>query len=181
MDVLSNPAKVLRKHTVASVTLETAWKTWTTVEGVTSFFAPKANIEAQAGGRYELLFYQKAPRGFQGTEGCKVLSIDPPKGLAFEFLARPEFPNARRIRTRVDVLIEQVLGGGLVKFSVVHSGFLEGEEWDECFELFNWDWEVVLGRLQYRFYAGPIDWSHPYMPLGIGSRPLRKLREHVSM
>lgn len=164
---------------MASVSAETAWKTWTTTEGVTSFFAPKANIEARVGGRYELLFDLKAPRGFQGTEGCKVLSVDPPMNLAFEFLAPPEFPNARRILTRVDLVLENVLGGGLTKINIAHSGFLEGEEWDECFEFFNWDWDLVLGRVQHLSLAGPIDWSHPYIPLGIGSRPLTKLREQI--
>lgn len=179
MNGLNNPARILRKQTVASVSAETAWKTWTTTEGVASFFAPKASIEARVGGRYELLFDLQAPRGFQGTEGCKVLSIDPPKNLAFEFLAPPEFPNARRIPTRVDLVLEQVLGGGLLKINITHSGFSEGEEWDESLEFFNWDWDLVLGRLQYRLFAGPIDWNHPYIPPGIGSRPRRKLREHV--
>ena len=179
MTVASNSARILRKQTVASISAETAWKTWTTTEGVTGFFAPKANIEARVGGRYELLFDLKAPRGFQGTEGCKVLSIDPPRYLAFEFLAPPEFPNVRRILTRVDLVLENVLGGGLIKTNITHSGFLEGEEWDESFEFFNWDWDLVLGRFQYRSYAGPIDWSHPYIPPGTGSSPLRKLREHI--
>ena len=146
------------------------------MEGVTSFFAPKANIEPKVGGPYELLFDLKAPRGFQGTEGCKLLAFEPSNSLSFQFLPPPEFPNARRIQTRVDVVIEQVLGGGLVKFNVAHSGFEEGEEWDECFEFFDWNWDVVLGRLQYRFNAGPIDWNHPYMPPGIGDRPRRKLQ-----
>ena len=175
----NNSAGTLRKQTVASVPAETLWKTWTTTEGVTSFFAPKANVEARVGGRYELLFDLKAPRGFKGTEGCKVLNLNPPSNLSFEFLAPPEFPNARRVSTRVDVVIEQVFGGGLTKVNITHSGFLEGEEWDECFQFFDWDWDLVLGRLQYQSYAGPIDWSRPYIPPGIGSRPLRKLRERV--
>ena len=176
---MSSPIKTLRKQTVGSATPEAAWQTWTTPEGVTSFFAPKANIEPKVGGRYELLFDLKAPRGFQGTDGCILLGFDPPNALAFQFLPPPEFPNARRIQTRVDVFLEQVLGGGLTKFNITHSGFLEGEEWDECFEFFNWNWDVVLGRLQHRFNAGPVDWNNPYMPPGIGNRPQRKLRANL--
>ena len=96
-------------------------------------------------GFYELFFDLKAPRGFQGTEGCRVLSINPPRSLAFEFLAPPQFPNVRRVRTRVDVLFEEVLSGGLVKVSLAHSGFVEGEEWDECFDFFSW---CVVDRLE---------------------------------
>ncbi len=141
---MTSPPRFVRKQTVVSISPETAWKTWTTIDGVTSFFAPKANIDPNVGGPYELFFDLKAPRGFQGTEGCKVLK------------------------------------GGLVKVSLVHSGFVEGEEWDESFDFYSWSWDLVLGRFQHRFSAGPIDWNHPYWPSGIAARPQRKLRDHLS-
>ena len=175
-----NSSKVIRKETITSATLEDAWKAWTTVEGVTSFFVPKANIEPVVGGRYELFSSLKAPKGFQGTEGCKVLRFEPLKHLLFDFIAPPQFPNVRRLRTRVDVMFDQVVKGGIVKLDLVHSCFLEGEEWDEFFEFSNWNWDLVLGRFQYRFSVGPIDWNNPYIPRGISARPERKLRDHVS-
>src|SRR2546427_9755515 len=119
---LINSSKVIRKETITTATVEDAWKAWTTVEGVTSFFVPKANIEPVVGGRYELFSSLKAPKGFQGTEGCKVLAIEPQKHLAFEFIAPPQFPNVRRLRTRVDVMIDQVVKGGVVKVDLAHSG-----------------------------------------------------------
>ncbi|MBO0888303.1 SRPBCC domain-containing protein, partial [Candidatus Bathyarchaeota archaeon] len=167
----------VRKQTVISIPPETAWNGWTSVVGVTSFFAPKANIEAKVGGLYELFFDLNAPRGFQGTEGCRILNLDPPNNLAFEFIAPPQFPNVRRVRTRVDVVFDEVLKGGLVKVSVIHSGFVEGEEWDESFDFFSWSWELVLGRFQHRFTARSIDWNHPYFPPGLTTRPARKLRD----
>ncbi len=175
-----DPSEIIRKEAVTTATLEDAWKAWTTVEGVTSFFVPKANIDPAVGGRYELFSTLKAPKGFQGTEGCKVLALEPQKHLAFEFIAPPQFPNVRRLRTRVDVSFGQVAKGGVVRLDLVHSGFLEGEEWDEFFEFSNWNWDLVLGRLQYRFSVGPIDWNRPYVPYGIGARPERKLRDHIS-
>ncbi|HVH16284.1 MAG TPA: SRPBCC domain-containing protein, partial [Candidatus Angelobacter sp.] len=121
-----DPSKIIRKEAITTATLEEAWKAWTTVE-VTSFFVPKAIIEPVVGGRYELFSSLKAPKGFQGTEGCKVLAIEPLKHLAFEFIAPPQFPNVRRLHTRVDVTFGQVAIGGVVKLDLVHSGFLEGE------------------------------------------------------
>ena len=172
--------KIIRKETITTATMEDAWKAWTNVEGVTSFFVPKANIEPVVGGRYELFSTLKSPRGFRGTEGCKVLAIEPLKHLAFEFIAPPQFPNVRRLRTRVDVTFGEVAKGGVVKLDLAHSGFLEGEEWDEYFEFSDWNWDLVLGRFQYRFSVGPIDWNKPYVPHGITARPERKLRDHVS-
>ncbi len=173
-------ARSLSKHTTTSVSLDIAWKAWTTQDGVTSFFAPKANVDARQGGLYELFFDLKAPRGFQGTEGCKILTIEPSKRLSFEFLAPPQFPNVRRVRTRVDVLFDEVLNGGLVRVDLIHSGFVEGEEWDESYEFFSWSWDLVLGRFQYRLSQGSIDWNHPYIPQGVATEPQRKLRDEAS-
>src|SRR2546428_4957598 len=128
---LINSSKVIRKETITTATVEDAWKAWTTVEGVTGFFVPKANIETVVGGRYELFSSLKAPKGFQGTEGCKVLAIEPRKHLAFEFIAPPQFPNVRRLRTRVDITVGDVAKGGDLKLELVHSCFLEGYELDE--------------------------------------------------
>jgi uncharacterized protein YndB with AHSA1/START domain len=175
-----DPSKIIKKETITTATLEVAWKAWTTVEGVTSFFVPKANIEPVVGGRYELFSSLKAPKGFQGTEGCKIFALEAQKHLAFEFIAPPQFPNVRRLSTRVDVTFGEVAKGGVVKLDLVHSGFQEGEEWDGFFEFSNWNWDLVLGRFQYRFTVGPIDWNNPYIPYGITPRPERKLRDHIS-
>src|SRR3989442_15911982 len=109
---LINSSKVIRKETITTATLEDAWNAWTSVAGVTGFFVPKANIEPVVGGRYELFSSLKAPKGFQGTEGCNVLSLEPQKHLAFDFIAPPQFPNVRRLRTRVDVTLGEVSKGG---------------------------------------------------------------------
>jgi uncharacterized protein YndB with AHSA1/START domain len=175
-----NASNVIRKETVTTATLEDAWQAWTTVEGVTSFFVPKANIETMVGGRYELFSSLKAPKGFQGIEGCKILALEPQKHFAFEFIAPPQFPNVRRLQTEVDVTFGEVAKGGVVKLDLVHSRFQEGAEWDEFFEFSNWNWDLVLGRFQYRFSVGPIDWNNPYIPYGITPRPERKLRDHIS-
>ena len=173
-------SKIIRKEAVTTATLKDAWKAWTTADAVTSFFVPKAIIEPVVGGRYELFSSLKAPRGFQGTEGCRILALEPLNHLAFEFVAPPQFPNVRRLRTRLDLEFGQVARGGVVKLDLVHSGFQEGEEWDEFFEFSNWNWDLVLGRFQYRFSTGPIDWNNPYFPYGISARPERKLRDHIS-
>ncbi len=177
---MASSSKIIRKEAVTTATLEDAWKAWTTAQGLISFFVPKAIIEPVVGGRYELFSSLKAPKGFQGTEGCKISALEPQKHLAFEFIAPPQFPNVRRLRTRVDVSFGQVAKGGVVKLDLVHSEFLEGEEWDEFFEFCNWNWDLVLGRFQYRFSVGPMDWNNPYIPHGISGRPERKLRDHVS-
>src|SRR5438132_12803903 len=106
---LINSSEVIRKETITTAILQDAWKAWTTIEGVTSFLVAKASIESVVGGRYELFSSLKSPKGFQGTEGCKILVLEPPKHLTFELIAPPQFPNVRRLRPRVDSKFEEVL------------------------------------------------------------------------
>src|SRR6266566_4538841 len=148
---LINSSKVIRKETITTAILQDAWKAWTTIEGVTSFLVPKASIEPVVGGRYELFSSLKSPKGFQGTEGCKILALEAQKHLAFELIAPPQFPNVRRLHTRVDITFGEVAKGGVLKLDLVHSGFLEGEEWDEFFDFSNWNWDLVLGRFSNDF------------------------------
>lgn len=170
---------VLRKEAVLTVPITEVWKAWTNTEGVIAFFAPEANIQLAIGEPYELYFDLRAPLGFRGTEGCKVLAFNTVSILSFDWIAPPEFPNVRRLRTRIDVRFEELQRGGLVKLSLAHSGFQEGEEWDDNFEYSDWWWDLVLGRLQHRFSSGPIDWRNPYRPAGIGPAPEHGLRDHV--
>jgi len=90
-------SRVVRKEVRVNASIEKVWKAWTTNEGATRFFAPKARIELTIGGRYELYFDLRAPKGSQGGEGCRVLSFLPMEMLSFEWNAPPEFPMVRRL------------------------------------------------------------------------------------
>jgi uncharacterized protein YndB with AHSA1/START domain len=84
---------------------EDVWAAWTTSEGATTFFAPRARIDISCGGAYELLWSDddEAPPGSQGSEGCQVLSFLPGEMLSFEWNAPPEFPTVRGTHTFVVV------------------------------------------------------------------------------
>lgn len=167
---------VLRKETVTSTAVADVWTVWTTNDGITSFLAPKANIKLEIQGPYEVFFDPEAPLGFRGTEGCKVIGFDQMKQLSVEWKAPPQFPNARRQKTRVNVYFETV--EALTKVRIEHSGWQQGEEWDETFQFFDRAWDLDLARMQQRFSSGPINWSRPYVPAWIGTREQR-IRDHI--
>lgn len=169
-------SKILRKEAITSTLLSAVWTIWTTVEGVASFLAPKANVILEDQGPYEVFFDPEAPLGFRGTEGCKILGVEQTKLLSVEWRAPPQFPNVRRLKTRVDIYFERV--EALTRVRVEHSGWLEGEEWDESYEFFDQAWDLDLARMQQRLSSGPIDWRKPYVPSWIGLRQQR-IRDHV--
>jgi len=110
-----------------------------------------------------MYFDLDAPPGSQGGEGCRVLSYLPQQVLSFSWNAPPEFPNVRKERTWVVILLEE-LAKRRVKVKLTHLGWKEGQEWDEVFRYFERAWGTVLARLEHRFSAGPIDWHDPYTP-----------------
>jgi hypothetical protein len=54
--------------------------------------------------------------------------------------------------------------GNQTRITLTHVGWKMGEEWQKALQYFDKAWEVVLGRLQYRFQKGPIDWKKPFTP-----------------
>lgn len=89
------PRRVIRKEVTVGASLAEVWNTWTTEEGVTSFFGPQAHVEPVLGGPYEIYFDPNQPYGLRGSEGCKVHSVVPMELFAFEWNAPPSIPAIR--------------------------------------------------------------------------------------
>jgi uncharacterized protein YndB with AHSA1/START domain len=157
-----NQKKIQKKVTV-STSVADVWQAWTTPEGALTFFAPKANVELKIGGRYEMLFNPDEPPGSQGGEGLKILSYLPQEMLSFTWNAPPKYPTVRNQHTWVVVQFEPVDADN-TRVKLTHLGWQNGGEWDQVFDYFVQAWDVVLGRLQYLFENGPVDWDAPYNP-----------------
>ena len=162
MLMLAMPAAAeLRVEAEALVngSVEEVWEAWTTTEGAITFFAPAANIEPRPDGAYEIFFSPNQPPGLRGADGMRILVFEPNRRLAFTWNAPPKFPEARRQRTRVTILLRPV-DASHTRVLLSHDGFGEGEEWEQVHAYFEKAWtEVIMPRLVKRFESGPIDWS----------------------
>jgi len=160
--------RVIQKEAKVNASIEQVWNAWTTNEGATRFFAPKARIELTIGGSYELYFDLEASKGSQGSEGCGVLSFLPMEMLSFQWNAPPEFPNVRREQKQKHtwaVVQFHPIARNRTRVRLTHLGWREGEEWEKVFQYFMRAWDIVLGRLEYTFSTGKsIDWENPYRP-----------------
>lgn len=144
--------RIIFKTAVVKAPLSDVWNAWTTTEGVKSFFAEDALVEAEPGGRFEIYFSKDAPPGSRGSEGCKVLSVDPMRSFAFEWNAPPSLPTVRRLRTNVQLLFDEV-GSGQVRVRLVSLGWGSGEEWVRAHQYFDKAWSFVLANLEKRLAA----------------------------
>jgi len=154
--------RIIRKEIVVNASLKAVWDTWTTPKGAVTFFAPRANITLAIGGPYELFFDFDAPEGSRGSEGLKILSFLPMEMLSFEWNAPPQYPTIRKGQHTWVVVQFYPRGQNEVRVRLTHVGWKKGKEWDEVFRYFKRAWDIVLGRLEHRFSAGPSDWNNPY-------------------
>lgn len=156
---VANPgARVLRKEVMVDGSLSEVWQTWTTTDGVKTFFSHTAKVEPYPGGAYEILFNPEEPQGKQGSEGCRVLAVLPMELFAFDWNAPPEFGRLRDIHTQVFLRFEPI---SEKKTKVIFSeyGWGDGPEWDKLYDYFDRAWSYVFSSLKKRFESGPIDWG----------------------
>jgi len=127
------------------------WTAWTTVEGIESFFAPKAaKVEPRAGGAFELWFAANAPEGSRGTEGCLFHSITPMEQIVLEWNAPPTIAAIRPLRTLV-YLDFRPQGADRTEVTLRNFGYGQGDDWQKSKAYFEKAWVAVMDGLQKRF------------------------------
>ena len=121
------------------------WSAWTSNEGIAAWWGPaQSNIELRIGGPFEILFSLELPEGQRGSEGCKILAYVPGESLSFTWNAPPHLP-LRAANTWVVLTFLPTTVGTRVR--VVHTGFLEGGDWDDYMAYFDRAWDSVLELL----------------------------------
>ena len=150
--------RAIEKEVVVRATADEAWAAWTTREGITSFFAPDAKVEAWVGGPFQIYIDPGAPAGMKGADDMRYLALQPKKMISFDWNAPPHLPEARAQRTFVIVRFEKV-DETSTRVKLHHTGWGEGGEWDKSYAYFDRAWGFVLGNMKKRFEQGPQDWS----------------------
>ena len=146
------------KEVIIKATLEQAWQSWTTREGIVAFFAPDARIEARVGGAFQIYMDPGAPAGLKGADDMRFMALQPHKMLSFDWNAPPSLPEARQQRSFVILRFEPV-DAQRTRLRLHHTGWGEGGEWDKAYAYFDRAWGAVLANLQQRYETGPRDWS----------------------
>lgn len=137
---------VVKETEVAGPRLK-VWEAWTSDAGIASWWEPAhSNIDLRIGGPFEILFSLDAPEGERGSEGCRILAYVPGESLSFTWNAPPHLP-LRSDNTWV-VLTFLDAGPGRTKVRLVHTGFLDGPDWDDYMAYFERAWGYVLELLR---------------------------------
>lgn len=150
--------RAIEKSAIVDATLDQAWDSWTTREGIVSFFAPDAKIEPRVGGAFHIYIDPLAQPGSKGADDMRYMALQPKKMLSFDWNAPPHLPAVRAQRSFVVVRFEPV-GEKQTRVTLHHTGWGEGAEWDQAYAYFDKAWGGVLVNLQKRWKQGPQDWT----------------------
>jgi len=150
--------RAIDKEVVIAATPDEAWDAWTTREGIVSFFAPDARIDARVGGAFQIYVNPLAEPGMKGADDMRYMALQPKKMVSFDWNAPPSLPEVRGQRTFVVVRLEPV-GERQTRVTLHHAGWGDGGEWDKAYAYFDRAWGNVLGNLKKRFESGPVDWT----------------------
>jgi uncharacterized protein YndB with AHSA1/START domain len=150
--------RAIDKEVVIAAAPDEAWDAWTTRAGITSFFAPDAEVDARVGGAFHVYINPLAPPGAKGADDMRFMALQRPKMLSFDWNAPPSLPEIRAQRTFVVVRLEPA-GDKQTRVTLHHSGWGEGGDWDKAYAYFDRAWGNVLANLKKRFETGPVDWT----------------------
>jgi len=150
--------RAIFKQVQIGAPLQSVWQAWTTREGITSFFAPDARIEARVDGPFEIYFNPYAKPGLRGADEMRFLALQEGKMLSFTWNSPPHLGEVRGQRTYVTVRLNAA-GAQATDVTLYHGGWGEGGQWDQSYQYFDKAWDAVLGNLRKRFAEKPIDWS----------------------
>jgi uncharacterized protein YndB with AHSA1/START domain len=150
--------RAIDKEVTVPAGVDAVWDAWTTRDGITSFFAPDAKVEARSGGAFHIHFNPFAEPGAKGADDMRFLALQPKRMLSFDWNAPPHLAQARQQRTFVVVRLEPA-GDKATRVTLHHVGWGDGGEWDQTYTYFDRAWGNVLGNLKKRFETGPVDWQ----------------------
>lgn len=156
--------RAIDKEVVVDASIDQVWEAWTTRAGITSFFAPDAEIDPRAGGAFHVFINPYAEPGMKGADTMQYLALQPKTMLSFDWNAPPSLPGVRGQHTVV--ILRFVPEGGKTRLTLHHVGWgsgagEDGKEWDAAYSYFDRAWTSVLANLQKRFAPGgqAMDWT----------------------
>ena len=150
--------RAIDKEVLVPASPEEVYAAWTTRDGIVSFFAPDAEIDARPGGAFHVFINPLAEAGSKGADDMRFMALQPPSMVSFDWNAPPSLPEVRRQRTFVVVRIAPA-GERTSRVTLHHTGWGSGGEWDRAYAYFDRAWGNVLANLRKRFETGPVDWT----------------------
>jgi uncharacterized protein YndB with AHSA1/START domain len=126
--------RTIEKELFIAAAPERIYRAFTVKEDLERWFATNADIQPEVGGVLNLRFPNDTING-------AYVELDPPRRITFTWDERPKYG----ITTCTIELIPEA-DGTLLRLT--HTGFGDGENWDELYNGVNSGWTEELGNLK---------------------------------
>lgn len=138
----------ITKEVVIKAEQELVWGAWTQADKITKWFAPKAEIDPKKDGKFEL-YWDLANDDSNSTKGCKILKIQKPNFLEFEWKGPDQLAGIMNLEnqlTTVQVTFEQTADG--TKIVLKHTGWQNSESWEKAKQWHERAWNSLFEKLK---------------------------------
>ena len=141
--------KVIFQSAILDCSQEKAFEMFSGSENLQKWLTVKAEVDLRVGGKFEL-FWQPENPNENSTIGCKILALDQPSFISFEWKGakqHEEFMNNKRPLTNVSVCFIP-LENAQTKVLLIHTGWGDTAEWEQARQWFESAWEKTLSQLE---------------------------------
>jgi uncharacterized protein YndB with AHSA1/START domain len=131
-----------------NTTAEEAFKMFTENELLESWLTLKADVAPEPGGKFELFWEPDDPEN-NSTIGCKVLAVESPHFISFEWKGPKQykhFMNDAQPLTNVTVTFTPIEKG--TKVTLIHTGWRDTANWEEARHYFVNAWDGAFRKLE---------------------------------
>lgn len=139
-------------------TLDDAWALWTDEARMPEFMGFDANIEARAGGAFQVIFVEDAATPLERGNDGRILAIEDKRMISFTWMTPMHMADLAGQSTVVTLYFTPIEGGEKVQVDLINIGYGQGSSWREAYGYNLRGWDRVLAHFEYAMENGPIDW-----------------------
>lgn len=149
----TGPDKVIHLSVALKCTPGQAFDMFTKNEHLSKWLSLIADVEPRVNGKYEL-FWRADDRDNDSTIGCKVLAIEAPKYIMFEWKGPERLKDVmNNVRPLTQVVVFFIPAAGGTEVHLIHTGWRGTPEWERARNVFIKSWKMAFLELE-RYAAG---------------------------
>lgn len=140
--------KVITVETTVRLNKQKAFDLFLKKGHLEKWLTKKAFVNDEIGGAYELFWEPQQPR-YNSTMGCKIVAIDRPDFLSFEWRGPKQFDDfMNHIRPLTNVTVMFFENNEFTKIILLHNGWRQNEQWDQARDYFSKAWQMAFEELE---------------------------------
>ena len=122
----THASEVIQLSVTLPISVEKSFELFTTRDGLTSWFAPIANVKPEIGGAFEM-YFDPSDTAHNNSKGCKITALVPNKLLAFDWKGPRQFENLMENADPMPQVVVTFLpcnpSNSCTEIQLFHSGF----------------------------------------------------------